>query len=358
MKSEKQQRSKADGTRVYYLTAAQYALSNIALRRIKIARFEDLNDPFELLGAHLGQSQFRPALRAIRKEINARRGLVCFSRAWRNPLLWGHYADKHTGICLGFDVPDRDLAPVIYAKSLLRIDADEKGAPVLSEKVINKLQRTKYFDWRYEREMRLFVELDGKPLESGNYFLPFSFRLKLREVILGPKCELDIGAVRTLVASFHPNVEVVKARIAFTMFRVFADRTASKHTGPYRWGQYPMANRPWLSSLVLLGIYANSAVESGLGNDFSFRDVHTSIQRGTLFDDLEHRFKGKFDLSIFRADAEQRAGALEALSIAAGHVLGRERRKLAVEKNGLSLLLALILEIVQQGYWVKPHTYL
>ena len=36
--------------RVYYLTGAQFALSNLALRRIKNARFGDLNDPFELLG--------------------------------------------------------------------------------------------------------------------------------------------------------------------------------------------------------------------------------------------------------------------------------------------------------------------
>ena len=35
--------------RVYYLTGAQFALNNIALRRLKIARIEDLNDPFELL---------------------------------------------------------------------------------------------------------------------------------------------------------------------------------------------------------------------------------------------------------------------------------------------------------------------
>jgi hypothetical protein len=36
--------------RVFYLTGAQFALSNLALRRVKISRFEDLNDPFELLG--------------------------------------------------------------------------------------------------------------------------------------------------------------------------------------------------------------------------------------------------------------------------------------------------------------------
>jgi len=35
--------------RVYYLTEPLYGLSNLALHRVKIARFADLNDPFELL---------------------------------------------------------------------------------------------------------------------------------------------------------------------------------------------------------------------------------------------------------------------------------------------------------------------
>ena len=47
--------------RVYYLTGAPFALSNLALRRIKIARFEDLNDPFELLGVDVGD-HYCPAI--------------------------------------------------------------------------------------------------------------------------------------------------------------------------------------------------------------------------------------------------------------------------------------------------------
>lgn len=343
--------------RVYYLTGAQYALSDIALMRIKIARFQDLNDPFELLGAHLGQKQFRPALRAMRKDINSRKGLVCFSRAWSNPLLWGHYAHKHAGICLGFDVPKEDLAPVIYAKALLRIDADESGAPILNDDIVNRLQRLKYSNWRYEREMRLFVDLERKPVESKNYFVPFSSRLQLRQVILGPRCQVDISAVRTLVARFHPTVEVLKARLAFTDFRVLEDQAASRHSGPHPWGQYPMKDRPWLSTLALLSFSVNAALESGLGSDYSFRDVHRGIEEKTLFADLERRFPKRLDLGIFRTHAEQKAGALEALRTAAGGVEGRERRKLGVTNNGLSLLLALVLEALQQGYWVKPFTY-
>ena len=76
----------------YYLTGAQFALSNLALRRIKISRFLDLNDPFELLGVDVIDPAQRIAFRAMKQEINESKGLICFSKSWRNPLMWGHYA--------------------------------------------------------------------------------------------------------------------------------------------------------------------------------------------------------------------------------------------------------------------------
>ncbi len=57
--------------RVYYLTGAAFALSNLALRRVKIARFSDLNDPFELLAVDLADKDHRKAFRATKDKINA-----------------------------------------------------------------------------------------------------------------------------------------------------------------------------------------------------------------------------------------------------------------------------------------------
>jgi hypothetical protein len=57
--------SSPDGfKRVYYLTPAQFAISNVALQRIKVARFSDLNDPFELLGVDRSKVKNRRALTA------------------------------------------------------------------------------------------------------------------------------------------------------------------------------------------------------------------------------------------------------------------------------------------------------
>src|ERR1700741_1587061 len=173
--------------RVYYLTGAAFALSNLALRRIKISRFSDLNDPFELLAVDLADKDHRNAFRTMKDQMNADKGLICLSESWSNPLLWGHYAERHTGIALGLEIPEKLLAPVIYATKPLKIPIDKRtGTPKLSETLVNQLLRTKFADWKYEKEMRLFVRLDHSTKESGMYFYDFSKDLQLREVVLGP----------------------------------------------------------------------------------------------------------------------------------------------------------------------------
>jgi hypothetical protein len=84
--------------RVYYLTPAQFAISNIALQRVKVARFSDLNDPFELLSIDRSKVKNRRALRKRTRKINDETGLLCFSKSWGTPVLWGHYAERHAGM--------------------------------------------------------------------------------------------------------------------------------------------------------------------------------------------------------------------------------------------------------------------
>ena len=71
--------------------AAILAIQN---RRLKIARINELNDPFEFLGWNLKNAQTRANLRTWKEERNAEFGILCFSKHWSNPLLWGHYAEK------------------------------------------------------------------------------------------------------------------------------------------------------------------------------------------------------------------------------------------------------------------------
>lgn len=212
--------------RLYYLSSAPYALSNLSLRRLKISRFGDLNDPFELLAADLLNSAHRKAFAEFKQELGESTGLICFSRSWSNPLMWGHYAEKHTGVALGFEIPDALPTEVLYTSTRVRLNVDPKSTqPILNQSFVSRLLRTKFEDWRYEQEYRVFVDLDHSTREAGMYFKDFGDDLRLAEVILGPKCELPIDRVRDMLSSAHPQAKVVKARMAFRTFRVVEDRT-------------------------------------------------------------------------------------------------------------------------------------
>jgi Protein of unknown function (DUF2971) len=214
--------------KLYYLCPQQFGVSNLALRRLKIARFVDLNDPFELLAIDLAEKGHRKVFRALKDELNKNKGLICFARSWNNPLMWGHYAESHTGMALGFDVHDSFVKPVVYARKLHKIGFDQATRkPNLTFEVMERLLRTKFYDWKYEDELRAFVELDHASVESGLYFFDFGEHLTLREVVLGARCSLPIERIRSIVLGYDTPVDVLRARIAFSSFRVVKDQSQS-----------------------------------------------------------------------------------------------------------------------------------
>ena len=54
----------------------------------------ELNDPFEFLGAELSDRNFRKAIKKTKKDLSKTKGILCFSKNWKNPVQWSHYTDK------------------------------------------------------------------------------------------------------------------------------------------------------------------------------------------------------------------------------------------------------------------------
>jgi hypothetical protein len=113
--------------------------------------------------------------------------------------------------------------------------------------------------------------------------------------------------------------------------------------------------KPWLSTLALVGFETNAAIEAGHGDALSFDDVYQGIERGTLLEDINKKLPGVCDFSLFPAGSEQAAALHEVLNLVAGGLQGRERRKVGIERSGLHLLLAFVLEAMQHQYWEKPR---
>ena len=138
--------------------------------------------------------------------------------------MWGHYADGHKGIVLGFEVPDDVLLRVAYTKNRASIAFDPDTRSVVGgEDTVNRLLNTKFQDWAYEQEYRLFIDLKSSQKEGSNYFANFSDKLVLSDVILGFKCDFRIEQIKELIGSNYATVRVLKAGLHQQLFEVIED---------------------------------------------------------------------------------------------------------------------------------------
>src|SRR5271157_433416 len=110
--------------RIYKFLSAPSALDDLTEQHIKISTFPDMNDPFELTGGLHCDPELRGHLAALLSRLNEWCGVLCFSQDWHNAMLWSHYAAKHAGMCIGFDVSGpMNLKDPHYVTSRREVDA-------------------------------------------------------------------------------------------------------------------------------------------------------------------------------------------------------------------------------------------
>jgi hypothetical protein len=200
--------------RVYHFTGPTYGLQNIKHRRLKIARLEELNDLFEFAGYDLSNRNKRKAILQTKAQLNLLHGLICFSKNWQDPVQWGHYAQKHEGVCLGFDVPDELLAQVNYVQSRPPCPDAETTTQATTATLLN----TKFAHWSYEDEYRVWTALAEE--ENGLYFAPFSEQIALKQVMVGARSTITRAQLAAALGSLADGVEVFQVRPAFRTFRI------------------------------------------------------------------------------------------------------------------------------------------
>ena len=216
--------------RLYHFVNEQHGLDNIRQRRIKIATFQELNDPFELMGINCSEELIRDSFMHIKAELSKSKGILCFSRRWSNPVMWSHYADRHKGLCLGFDVPDDTdiFRRVSYTSKRIISEIDKlqwaADAPDPAFNYIKQLLFTKFSHWKYEQEVRGYKTLEEKDPISRLFFANFSDELKLREIIVGAYSSISRETVNEALGSMTTEVRIIKACLALQTFKVVGQR--------------------------------------------------------------------------------------------------------------------------------------
>lgn len=107
----------------------------------------------------------------LRKNIR----VTCFAESELSPLMWSHYADRHQGFCIEYDLSRiaegyrKGILPVIYSNT--KCDVTD----AIISKNTNLLMNPFYYkskEWEYEKEWRMVIFEDM--LKDGEYFADFS----------------------------------------------------------------------------------------------------------------------------------------------------------------------------------------
>ncbi len=206
--------------RVYHFLNSKWTEKALRKNRLKVSIIDKLNDPFEF---HAGFSnptaEIKKVFRIWKSNISKEFGLLCFSKGWHNPLLWSHYADKHEGFALGFDILDNTATEVDYSDNRPLFNWDRLPDAKHSQEFLGRLAKTKFISWKYEEEVRLFYKLNTLLFDQGYYFCQFDDKLILREVIAGCNSQLSDKQLIEMVKG-HKEIVVIKSRMAFKSYKI------------------------------------------------------------------------------------------------------------------------------------------
>ncbi|MDF1675137.1 MAG: DUF2971 domain-containing protein [Vicingaceae bacterium] len=144
-----------------------------------------------------------------------RYGISCSSKTSTCPLMWGHYAKNHTGICMEFEIQNDDVDnqfPMEKDTSFIitEVNYDNEPIDLYSSGLINedilrkKMLSTKSDKWSYEKEVRLIFN-------QG----PIKFKKqKLKKIIFGAKSSPKARyTICKLLACLGYNFEFMVAKI-------------------------------------------------------------------------------------------------------------------------------------------------
>ncbi len=204
---------------MYYMTTAEWAEVILKERRLKVSRFHEANDPFELNVIDSRDQVRRKIVKMLEKYLSEHMGMICFGAGWDNPMMWAHYGGKHGGVCLGFEAEDKLVSTVDYTDEKFDV---EFGADLpqhgLSDELIVKVLTTKGTPWKSEQELRVITRLTTQDENNGLFYKDFGPQLQLRSVIIGHRCAWTTKKVVDLLGEVAAPVRVWKARPAFGRF--------------------------------------------------------------------------------------------------------------------------------------------
>ena len=163
--------------------------------------------------------------------------LSCFSKTYDSILMWSHYADKHKGICIEFERPEKDFYDVNYSKKRTMFNLEEitkryLGYQLANEKVdlsdkkftdhILKPFKTKSLERKYEKEVRCILSAKSEGItynEEKDIYL-YKMPTDITKVYLGCKIDKNSDDYKKLVEFCKDKIEIIELSQSDTEFKL------------------------------------------------------------------------------------------------------------------------------------------
>lgn len=165
-------------------------------KRLKIASIDDFNDPFEFRFAYEGTNkELEEAFKNVHEYQKHNYRVISFSKDSNNLILWAHYANKHKGILIKFDLNEMKQDGTSFNETTIKVnytherikfsaDFDLKVNENKALDLFKKINYTKFKKWKYEDEYRTIIKFDFKENIPYIPILPKS----IKEIVLGLNC--------------------------------------------------------------------------------------------------------------------------------------------------------------------------
>ncbi len=170
------------------------------------------------------------------QETRAECGVLCLAESQSDILMWSHYGDRHTGVCLIFDTGNdffHQARRVIYQRDYpvisfnwfsekmtdaLGVNGDARKG-VAQFAIDSALFLTKAEHWKYEAEWRIAQKFPRllKNRENGMFF-PFPAESLVGVVIGANADDASVATVRNWIDAGSLRPQLLRAQVSKTKF--------------------------------------------------------------------------------------------------------------------------------------------
>lgn len=212
--------------KLYKFLGINYAIEALRTQSLKVSNFQELNDPFELFALSLASNDERRFMNKVKARFAANLRLLCFSENYSSNLLWAHYAEKHSGVALEFEISENIVERICYVDGRINLPLFEKLEELIEskdpslERQLSDLLYTKSDEWEYENEFRAIIDKDDVTIRNGIEFLELQkTEIKITGLVLGALNNTKIEDIKEALPA-NQTIEVIKVRPAFKSFQI------------------------------------------------------------------------------------------------------------------------------------------